>query len=55
MEPIKKLKPIYFYLFGAVISTIGKSFRDIPILYYSMLIFGFSLIIFGIIKDFREK
>ena len=54
MEQLKKLKPVHLYLIGALTVNIGVSLENSPILHYSLFILGASLVIFGIVKHFRE-
>lgn len=54
MEQLKKLKPVHLYLIGALTVNIGVSLENSPILHYSLSILGASLVIFGIVKHFRE-
>jgi hypothetical protein len=54
MEQLKKLKPVHLYLIGALTVNIGVSLGNSPILHYSLFILGASLVVFGIVKHFRE-
>jgi hypothetical protein len=55
METVKKVKPVYIYLVGGVLSGVGYLFKEFPIIHYSFLFLGLCFVIFAIVKYFRDK
>jgi F0F1-type ATP synthase assembly protein I len=55
MQYIKSLKPLYIYLIGATVGIIGSEIHDSPVAHYSLIILGFCIMVFGIIKYFVAK